>query len=144
MKNIGLVLISLILISVTSCGDEAVSDVTCDTAGWICLGGSDQGGSGGGGPAFITVTPTFSLTAGIKSILVSWTAIDGATRYLVFYSTSSSGPFTQLVVSAPSTSTTLEGLTADQAYSVYIQGGNDSGLRTLASAIKTATPTAAP
>ena len=83
--------------------------------------------SGGGGTTVPSVPTGVSATAASSSsITVSWTAVSGATGYIVQRSTSASGTFTQ-VGSPTSASFTDTGLTASTSYWYRVIAQNSAG-----------------
>ena len=91
-----------------------------------CGGGSTGGGGGDGGnpPA----APTgLAAVAGNAQVVLSWNASAGATTYNVSRSTTSGGPYTKIVITAPTTYTD-PGLTNGATYYYVVAASNANGM----------------
>jgi len=82
-----------------------------------------------------------TLRVGDRSIRVSWTAIDNATSYKIYYNTNTTPPETFVRTTSESITTiTITDLTNDVTYYVWLQAENASGISEL-SEMAWATPT---
>ena len=114
------------------------------TAVVLCLagcGGYGNGGGGGGGNA--PSAPTgLTATAGNAQMILNWNASPGATGYYVKRSTTTGGPYTQLLGTAATNFTDM-GLTNGTKYFYVVSAYNSYG-QSPYSAEVSATPTLPP
>src|SRR6185437_15289271 len=94
-----------------------------------CGGGSTGSSSGGGNntpPPAPSAPSSVTATAGDAQIVISWTAVSGATSYHVKRSTTTGGPYTQ--VGAPTSATyTDTGLNDGTKYFYVVSAVNTGG-----------------
>jgi hypothetical protein len=83
-----------------------------------------------------------SATAGIGSATVSWTAVSGATSYVVTPYIGSTAQTATNVSGGSTTSTTINGLTAGTAYTFKVQAVNANGTGPASAASNSVTPQA--
>lgn len=79
-----------------------------------------------------------SLTAKVDAIQVSWKAMDGAQYYRLYYKAATDAEY-ELIDNIQSNSYTLESLTPNLAYTIYVVAVNEKGASPQ-SELKTATP----
>ncbi|MGA9860424.1 MAG: DUF4082 domain-containing protein [Solirubrobacteraceae bacterium] len=84
-----------------------------------------------------------TATAGLGSATVNWTAVSGATSYVVTPYIGSSAQSSTAVSGGATTSTTINGLTAGTAYSFKVQAVNGNGTGQASVASNSVTPFAA-
>ena len=142
-------------VSVTGIGTTTttVTNLTNDTLYYFRVTASNAVGESPAS-AQTSATPTappgaptgLRVTAGNGQMTVSWAQVSGATRYTVYYSTSTFSDITAstvISVSANGTSATITGLTNGTQYYVRVIASNAAG-ESAASAQISATPAVAP
>jgi titin len=111
------------------------------------VGTSDFSPSASGRPAAVTYKPAApfmpAVTAGNAQVSISWTAVEGATAYEVWYGTSSdSANAQQFVPDLTNPTATIPGLTNGTLYHVWVKAKNSVGTSGF-SPSASGTPTAA-
>jgi hypothetical protein len=95
----------------------------------MMLGGCDNSSSPASDPTAPAAPSTPTVSPGDTQLTVTWTAVEGATAYEVYYGTSSdSGSASKYGTDVTSgTSTTITGLTNGTTYYLWVRAKNSTG-----------------